>query len=224
MSEDRRGPRRWSVVLARDPRGAKTRLKELLSEEDRALLVMAMLEDVLDAVRSSRSADILVATESEAVRDLARRYGAADIVTSARGTNEAARDALGAAAAAGVARTAVLPSDLPALRGEDVTAMFDRPTQADGRAVVTIAPDRHRRGTNALVLEPPGALTPLFGPDSFDAHRQAAEESGAQMLILDRPGLALDIDTADDVRYAIEHRDLLGERTAGLLEKLRARM
>ena len=48
---------------------------------------------------------------------------------------------------------------------------------------VTIVPDRHGTGTNALLLDPPDAIAPSFGPGSFERHRQAAEAAGAELLV-----------------------------------------
>ena len=63
---------------------------------------------------------------------------------------------------------------------------------------MTIVPDRHGRGTNALLLAPPDAIDPCFGGDSRAAHVAAARAAGARLVELGGP-LTLDIDTPDDL-------------------------
>jgi 2-phospho-L-lactate guanylyltransferase len=67
--------------------------------------------------------------------------------------------------------------------------------------LVAIVPDRHGRGTNALLLAPPDAIDTCFGGDSRSAHATAAVAAGARLVELDGP-LALDVDTADDLLLA----------------------
>ena len=65
-------------------------------------------------------------------------------------------------------------------------------------------PDRHGTGTNALLLDPPDAIVPSFGPGSFERHRLAAESAGATMLVEPVPSLVLDVDTGDDLSRLLE--------------------
>jgi len=67
--------------------------------------------------------------------------------------------------------------------------------------VVVIAPDRHRRGTNALVVNPLGALRYAFGRDSFHTHCQEALCSEVRLEVAELPRLAVDLDTPDDMEY-----------------------
>src|SRR5438093_585798 len=69
------------------------------------------------------------------------------------------------------------------------------------RPLVAIVPDRHGRGTNALLLAPPDAIDTCFGGDSRAAHAAAAREAGAALVELDGP-LTLDLDTPDDLLLA----------------------
>ena len=66
-------------------------------------------------------------------------------------------------------------------------------------AGVVVVPDRHGTGTNALVLSPPDAIEPSFGPDSLARHVAAAEAAGVPSGSRRCPALALDVDTPDDL-------------------------
>jgi 2-phospho-L-lactate guanylyltransferase len=73
--------------------------------------------------------------------------------------------------------------------------------EAAGRPSVVLAPDRHGRGTNALLLDPPDAIDPAFGGDSRTGH--AWLDSSADITFIEIPGvLGLDIDTPDDLLLA----------------------
>jgi 2-phospho-L-lactate guanylyltransferase len=87
-----------------------------------------------------------------------------------------------------------------ATRGEETVA---------GGAVV-IVPDRHGSGTNGLLIAPPNAISPSFGPGSCERHRELARAAGASCR-LERPAsLLLDIDTGADL--AVLRERLAGER------------
>jgi 2-phospho-L-lactate guanylyltransferase len=77
---------------------------------------------------------------------------------------------------------------------------------------VVIVPDRHGTGTNALLLAPPDAIHPSFGPGSRERHEQAATASGARWRIAEPRSLVLDVDTAEDLAAL---RAALGARTGG---------
>ena len=84
-------------------------------------------------------------------------------------------------------------------------------------------PDRHGTGTNALVLHPPRAIDPSFGPGSRERHAQLAEEAGASLRVEPVPSLVLDVDTPDDLealRRALEGSLGNAAHTRGLLRRL----
>ena len=71
-------------------------------------------------------------------------------------------------------------------------------------------PDRHGSGTNGLLLTPPDAISPSFGPDSRARHERLAHDAGATWRIAETPSLLLDIDTGEDL--AVLRERLAGER------------
>ncbi len=121
------------------------------------------------------------------------------------GQSPAALIGVGHALAEGFSRALLVPGDTPLLDPDELDALLDR---GAGRApCVTIVPDRHGTGTNALLLDPPDAIAPSFGPGSFERHRQAAEAAGAEVLVDRVPSLVLDVDTGDDLSRLVEVLD-----------------
>ena len=69
---------------------------------------------------------------------------------------------------------------------------------------MAIAPDRTGSGTNGLALRPPEIIGFHFGAGSREAHETAARAAGVAAVIVDRPGLAFDLDTPEDLRGWLE--------------------
>jgi len=90
----------------------------------------------------------------------------------------------------------IVPSDLPLITEEDVYAMLNR---VNDPPVVVVAPDRRRKGTNALLVCPVGVIEYEYGPNSFELHCQNARQAGARLEICDLPSLALDMDLPEDL-------------------------
>jgi 2-phospho-L-lactate guanylyltransferase len=76
---------------------------------------------------------------------------------------------------------------------------LDTSDRASDEASVVIVPDRHGTGTNGLLLTPPDAIPPSFGPDSCERHKALAKEAGADYRVEQPTSLLLDIDTGADL-------------------------
>jgi 2-phospho-L-lactate guanylyltransferase len=111
-----------------------------------------------------------------------------------RGHSEAALLGIEAALARGARRVLLVPGDCPLLDATEVEALLDFAGPG-----VTIVPDRHGTGTNALVLDPPGAMAPAFGPGSCARHAALAQRAGVRVSIRRVPSLAFDVDTPEDL-------------------------
>ena len=125
----------------------------------------------------------------------AQRRGATPLVQQSRGLNPALEEGRRRALDLGASTLLVFPADLPLLDAEDVRAVLEA---AEGHSVV-ISPDGAHSGTNALLMRPPDALPFAFGPDSFEAHLQAARGRGLDVKVCERSHLAFDLDTAGDL-------------------------
>lgn len=202
---------------------AKRRLDNGLSDGTRRALAEAMVTDVLIALRRAKRVDgvIVVSGESTAVA-LAAGYDATAVVDDPddAGHSAAALRGVGEAIARGARRALLVPGDCPALDPAEVDALLARPLQ--DRDVVVV-PDRHGDGTNALLLTPPDAMEPSFGPGSRARHEEMARAAGATVTAIDVPTLGLDVDTVDDLdalRAALERIRGGASHTRGLLARV----
>jgi 2-phospho-L-lactate guanylyltransferase len=183
--------------------GAKSRLGGRLDAEERRDLVSRMLTTTVTAATTTPGIDeVLVVTPDADARELALRAGARPIRQQTQGLNNGLREAREEAIAAGARAILVLPVDLPLVSPAELArlvAELDIPV----RPLVVLVPDRHGRGTNALLVAPPTAIEFAFGGDSRAAHADCAAQARARYVELDGP-LALDLDTPDDLLQAEE--------------------
>lgn len=180
---------------------AKSRLGAVLDAEERLELSVGMARrTIAAAVAATRIAEVLVITPDDTVRALATELGARAILQRDSGLNHGIVAARAEALAAGAGAILILPIDLPEVTADAIDAVA---ATADDprRPLVTIVRDRHRRGTNALLIAPPAAIDVCFGGDSAIAHAAAARTLGARLVELDGP-LVLDLDTPDDLLLA----------------------
>jgi 2-phospho-L-lactate guanylyltransferase len=176
---------------------AKRRLRHELSPGDRRALVEAMFCDVLIALRRAGSIDrVVVVSGDNGAQQIGAGYGANVVSDDERGHNNAAAVGVRTALELGATRVLLVPGDCPALSPEHVDGLVSRP--APPRSVL-IVPDRHGTGTNALLITPPDALSPSFGPDSRKRHQLTASEHDVAAEVVEIPSLAMDVDTPEDL-------------------------
>ncbi len=187
---------------------AKQRLGASVADPLRRDLARAMVGDVLSALRDCVEIErTIVVTCEESVAAAARYLGALVIPDAAEESQSAAvAQGIERAAAEGFERVLCIPGDCPALDPAEVAALLEA-ERAEAPEVV-ILPDRHGTGTNGLLLTPPGAIPPSFGPGSCERHLQLAREAGVAVRVERLPSLLLDIDTHEDLAA-------LRERLAG---------
>jgi 2-phospho-L-lactate guanylyltransferase len=194
---------------------AKQRLRDALDDGPRAQLAAAMASDVLDVLCAFEGfARVIVVTAEPVIASHAVGCGA-HVVDDRDEAGQSAAAALGVLASRELdaQRALLVPGDTPGLRADDLRALLERTEP------VVIVPDRHGTGTNALLLTPPHAIAPAFGPGSRARHEAAAEAAGVDRAVLDLPALTLDVDTPDDLA-ALRARGRLGPRTTAALETL----
>jgi 2-phospho-L-lactate guanylyltransferase len=170
----------------------------VLDAEERQELVETLLRRTIAAALEARGVqEVLVVSPDEAVLRLAETAGARPVEQRSRGLNPALHEARDAATAA---RLLIVPADIPGVDAaalERVLAAGD----AAGSPSVVLVPDRHGRGTNALLLDPPDVIDPAFGGDSRTGHAWLASSADAAYAEL-TDVLELDVDTPEDLLLA----------------------
>jgi len=193
----------WAIVPVKPLKRGKSRLAEVLSQDERTDLNRRLLSHTLDTLTAMPEIEqVLVVSRDQAALALAREYGARTVqengapqlnVALARATivakNYATRGVL------------IVPADLPLITTEDVRAMLER---AKEPPVVVVAPDRHLQGTNALLVCPAGLIEYEFGSGSFQRHCERALKVGARLEVCELPSLALDMDLPEDLEMVSE--------------------
>lgn len=181
--------------------GAKSRLGAVLDAEERHDLARSMARRTIEAaVATPGIDDVFVVTPDDEVRTLALELGARPLRQRSAGLNRGLREAREEAIAAGAEAVLILPIDLSHVGREPLQDLLAVAARQTG-SVVVLVPDRHGRGTNALLLRPPEVIDVRFGGDSRDAHADAARQAGVPLVEHDGP-LALDLDTPEDLVLA----------------------
>lgn len=200
---------------------AKQRLAQAFDPSTRRVLAEAMFSDVLVALRRSTSLQtVLVVSADHNAQRIAAGYGAMVLEDHELGHNDAAARGLQRAVELGASRALLIPGDCPLADPAQLDELVEREA---ARPSVLIVPDRHGTGTNALLLSPPDALTPTFGPGSRRRHEARARAAGLEVQTVQLESLALDVDDPEDlaaVESALAARHGGAAHTRGMLRQL----
>jgi 2-phospho-L-lactate guanylyltransferase len=188
----------WAIVPVKPLRRGKSRLAGMLSEDERAELNQSLLQHTLNTLSGLKELEqVLVVSRDPHALTIARQYGARTVREDGQPQlNTALTRATVIAKVYATRGVLILPADLPLISRQDVLTLIER---AGESPVVVIAPDRHGKGTNALLISPAGLIEYDFGEDSFQRHCERAKKAGARLEILDLPSLGLDLDLPEDL-------------------------
>jgi 2-phospho-L-lactate guanylyltransferase len=169
----------------------------MLTDDARTELNRALLQNTLETLSELKEVDeVLVVSRDPNALTIARSYGARTVQEDGQShLNMALKRATVIAQMYTISGVLVLPADLPLLTRDDILELIKR---AVNPPVVVLAPDRHERGTNALLISPPGLIEYNFGENSFERHCERVERAGARLEIVKLPSLGLDLDIPED--------------------------
>ena len=185
------------AVPVKDLATAKQRLVPALPPERRAGLARAMLADVLRVLAGCRLDAVWVVTRDAEAAMQARALGAEVLLEPEnQGHTAAVARAQAEAARRGARVFVTVPGDVPCLAGDEVQALAGAAREAPAAVFV---PSRSGLGTNGVALAPPAAMPLRFGEPSFENHLAEARRRGLDPRVLSLPGLALDVDSPDDL-------------------------
>ncbi len=169
---------------------AKRRLDAVLTPAERAALVRTMAARVVAAAAPQ---PVHVVCDDDEVATWAAQHGAAVVWAPGLGLNGAVQAGVAHLAAAGVRWVTVAHGDLPLAEDLGTLGGFDG---------LTLVPDRHDDGTNALRLPADAGFRFSYGPGSFHRHQAEGEALGLDVRVLRPPDLTLDVDWPADLALA----------------------
>jgi 2-phospho-L-lactate guanylyltransferase len=186
----------WAIVPIKTFARAKQRLANVLNEDERRSLMLAMARDVLTCLSQSETlTGILIVSRAREADVLAEtfdteRFAESPNVSLAGALTQAAHHLISHFSARGVF---IVPADVPAITADEVDNLVRSHNQ------VTVLPDSENVGTNGLICSPPLSVPYIFDGKSFKPHVDAAFAAGITPKIVPASCFALDVDTPKDL-------------------------
>lgn len=190
----------WAVLPVKSLNRVKTRLSPALSPDERVKLFRCMLHDVLTSLVEVRQIErIIVVTCDPHVVEITTRFKVGILNdASDSGHTAAVWRAAQWLIASGADGLLQVPADIPGVTPRELADVLAVHQSKRGPAF-TISPSHDHGGSNCVVCSPPNVIDLSFGNDSFRRHMSIARAAGVECSIVERPGIALDIDSPQDV-------------------------
>ena len=186
----------WAIVPVKTFDRAKQRLANVLSEDERRSLMLAMARDVLTCLSTcSNLSGILIVSRAPEADALAQTFATERFAESPdanlpESLEQATKHLVTNFDAQGVI---VVPADVPAILPDELDQILAE------HETVTIMPDAENVGTNGLICSPPGRIPYVFDGKSFKPHVDAAYEAGLSPKVVPGTRFTLDVDLPQDL-------------------------
>jgi 2-phospho-L-lactate guanylyltransferase len=207
-----------AVVPVRGLADGKSRLAGPLNLHFRRFMILTLLRRALEALtETDRIATMAVISPEPLVLRWAGRFypAVARLEQHSAGLNPALDEATGWARDWQATALLVMHADLPLVTSGAVRELIGDLDEIARPGALAIAPDLSMRGTNAVLMRPPGAVPFLFGEDSYARFRAAAYEREVKVAVSWPNALSFDLDTPDDFKQL---QQLWGRRWVSLSE------
>jgi 2-phospho-L-lactate guanylyltransferase len=204
----------WAIVPIKTFERAKQRLADVLSEDERRALMLAMARDVLTCLsRSSELTGILIVSRTREADSLATAFATERFAESpdadlAQALTQATEHLVAHFNATGVF---VVPADVPGIDPSQVDELIRNNTS------ITLLPDAEHKGTNGFICSPPLTIPYVFDGKSFKPHADAAFAAGITPRIVPASKFALDVDLPEDLSTV--YRQQPNSQTASYLNR-----
>ena len=197
------------LVPVKNLSAAKQRLGDILDQPSRTRLAQAMLQDVLGTLHGWKECPPVAVVTSDPFAIALASELQFEIIPDPDNPGEtgAIEMATRICIERRVDNTIVIPGDIPLIQGWELAEILKH-APAIGSVLV---PAADGRGTNAAFRRPADLFPLRFGNDSFKPHRAAAKATGKPCVVLELPGIAVDVDNPEDLLRLI---DLPGETRA----------
>ncbi len=202
------------LVPIKNTASAKQRLASVLDQPARTQLAQAMLTDVLSTLHEWKNRPkVGIVTSDPYATKLAAEYRF-EVIPDLDNPGEtgAIEMATRVCVERGEESTIVIPADIPLIESWELEEIYKH-APAEGSVLV---PAGDGRGTNAAFRRPANLFPLRFGNDSFKPHHAAAQATGKPCVVLNLPGIAVDVDNPPDLRQLLS---LPGETRAQRLAR-----
>ncbi len=182
---------------------SKSRLSYEINRRQRESLAVNLLQRTLGILKSSRCiGGILMVSRDARVRSTAKMEGVLFLQEQRTGLNQALEQATEWSIKQHFSAILILPVDIPFLAKEDIDSITEMGNEK--REIVIIAPDREMKGTNALLVKPPGILRYQFGLGSFGRHWQQAQDRHIENEVYHSSRISFDVDSPSQYRAMLQ--------------------
>ena len=210
----------WAIVPIKTFDRAKQRLSNVLTEEERRGLMLAMARDVITSLsRCKELTGILIVSRAREADSLAaafatERFSESPDASLAEALTQATHHLVANFNAKGIL---VVPADVPGIEAEEIDLLIR------SNPGVTIMPDSENIGTNGLISSPPLAIPYIFDGKSFKPHVDSAYSNNLSPKIVPASRFALDIDIPEDLLSVMQEGKLSKPKLATLERRTRER-
>jgi 2-phospho-L-lactate guanylyltransferase len=189
----------WALVPVKEICFSKQRLANVLDQPERQGLVLAMLRDVLTAIRGVEEFDgVLLVSRSQEAKDLSRDFVTDTFVESAGSDHSRAviegnrylRERYRAECSIAIS------GDIPRVTSKDIRDIIRQHDR------LTLMPNASGEGTNAIMMSPPNLITCQFGGASLERHVASADAAGLSAQVVKNVNIGHDIDNPRDLELA----------------------
>jgi 2-phospho-L-lactate guanylyltransferase len=189
------------LIPVKNSSSAKQRLAAMLDQPSRTALAQAMLLDVLTTLHNWKShPPVAIVTGDPYASELARNFEFEVIPDPDNpGETGAIEMATQVCVNRGAGFTLVIPGDIPLIQSWELEEILKHAPK-EGSVLI---PAGDGRGTNAAYRRPANLFPLRFGNDSFKPHHAAAQATGKPCIVLNLPGIAVDVDNPEDLEQLI---------------------
>ncbi len=197
----------WAITPIKSFKRPKSRLGDVLTLEDRRVLVKFMLEKILLSQKKSRLfSNYLIVTEDTDVVSHVKKIGFTAFLQKKSGLNNGITEASKRAIMGGAKGILIIHGDIPRTSSTILQSAIKKHKELikTYKKGITISPDSEGEGTNCMICTPPDIIKFSYGPGSCLSHLESAHRSGVQVRLYRSKKLELDIDRDADLTKLIK--------------------
>ncbi|MBL4865798.1 MAG: 2-phospho-L-lactate guanylyltransferase [Pseudomonadales bacterium] len=198
-----------AVVPIKSLQKSKQRLANLLSQQQRADLSLAMLKDILHTLLLCRDIHkIVIVTSDPQINRIVLDYDLEVLPEPAQtGLINAVTYAGETLAKQGVHRMLFIPADVPLVREQEIQRILNPIINAKElthpglihSGLMHIVPATQSGGSNCISCMPADCMTFSFGENSCARHVKIARQLNLHTIVTKLAGIGLDVDTPEDL-------------------------